>query len=507
MSADTTAKTGFAMLAPALAEEEVSAQESPVRVRIHDASRFEWTTVIPIPEHGRRHYTIEVEFELPSNAVSWTTPWELLQTFTRLDGASDMLPSEDATGDTLRRAALSLTQLLKLARDGFSRHCRAARERPDACEDPRTFEFITLWLDAALQGAREARTKLTQPTALDTPLSTRERELIDEFVSVRLLEMLADADHLLEEVTANRPELAGERGFAGVRRALNAALQDEVTYRRSRRFVSADADSPAALERYVARTAQLKKHFEAVLFLDRETRQVDERVRQWTAVVAAILAGMVAFALQLVLGSRVPPGSHVGSGIIILVIVAGIAYAMRDRIKEAARAWLTGKVYRYHAQRSSFCRVPAHRVGSRDVVVRAREWCNQTTRTMPDPLNPEAGASVPRTLVEYLHSGVVTWSGAIAASGAKSIRHVFRYDLTPLFSRLHDEVKRIPVVEADNHIRFVDAPRRYRVPVTVSLRYDNVVHEQRVTLVLDKRGLRRIEPGADERNGRDLNGS
>jgi hypothetical protein len=484
--------------APTVPAADVSPPEPPIRVRIHDASRLEWTTVIPLPDHGKRPYTIEVELELPTNALSLTTPWEQLQTFTCLDGASAVLPSDDATIDTLRRAAVSLTQQLRHAGQGFERHCRAAAEGAEAVEEGHTRAFLTIWLDAALRLARETRTKLTQSTALDTRLSTRERELIDELVSARLLEMLADADRVLQEVTGSRPGLASEQAFVEVRRSLNEAVRDEVAYRISRRFRGADADSPASLERYLARTAQLKKHFEQVFFLDRETRLVHEPVAQWTAVVAALFAGMLAFALQLVFGGRLLGASRIGSGVVVLAIIAGIAYAMRDRIKEAARAWLTGKVYRYHAQRTSSCRVPGRRVTSRDVVVRAREWCNQTTRTLPDPLSPESGASLSATLVEYMHKGVVAWPVSLAASGAKSIRHVFRYDLSPLFPRLHDELNRVPVIETEGRIRFVDAPRRYRVPLVVRVRYDDQDHEEIFTVVLDKRGLRRVEPGGDD---------
>src|ERR1019366_4851931 len=114
------------------------APELPIRVRIHDASRFEWTTVIALPDHGGRPYTIEVEFELPANAASWSTPWEQLQTFTRLDGASGVLPSADATIDTLRRATVATTQLFRQARQGFERHCRSAAGGKDAMEEGHT---------------------------------------------------------------------------------------------------------------------------------------------------------------------------------------------------------------------------------------------------------------------------------------------------------------------------------------------------------------------------------
>jgi hypothetical protein len=57
-------------------------------------------------------------------------------------------------------------------------------------------------------------------------------------------------------------------------------------------------------------------------------------------------------------------------------------------------------------------------------------------------------------------------------------------------------MKQVPVIEPEDHIRFVDVPRRYRVPLLVRLRYDEQHHEKRVTLVLDKRGLRRVEQEA-----------
>jgi hypothetical protein len=483
---------GAALMMPTV---DVSAPESPIRARIHDASSFEWITVIPLPDHGKLPYTIEVEFEVPASAMSWGTPWERLETFTRLDGASGALPSADATVDILRRAAVAVTQMLMHARRGFDRHCRSFAKDDVAVEQGHTPAFLTIWLNGALRVVREARTKLAQSTALDTPLSTRERELIDELVSAQLLEMLADADRVLQEVTVTRPELARAPAFVGARRSLSEAVRDEAMYRTSRRFVSADASSPASLERYVTQMAQLEAHFEDV-FLDRETRFVDDRLRQSTAIVAALLAGMVAFALELVLRGRLPQASQAASGIAVLVMVTGIVHAMRDRIKEVARAWLTGKVYRYHAQRTSLCRAPGRRPISREPFIVAREWCNHATRTLPDPLNPQLGASLPTTLVEYVQKGVLACPTWLVASGAKGIRHVFRYDLSTVLSQLHDEMKQVPVIEPEDHIRFVDVPRRYRVPLLVRLRYDEQHHEKRVTLVLDKRGLRRVEQEA-----------
>lgn len=65
-----------------------------------------------------------------------------------------------------------------------------------------------------------------------------------------------------------------------------------------------------------------------------------------------------------------------------------------EHIKERGRSWLTGKMVRFQSQRALRCRAPARRLPRRDVVVEAREWCRQTTRSRPDPLHPEAGGVI-----------------------------------------------------------------------------------------------------------------
>jgi hypothetical protein len=122
-----------------------------------------------------------------------------------------VLPSGGPATDTLRRAALSVAQLLDQARHGFERHCRLAAERGDAIEDGHSATSPTTWLDMALRLAREARAKLTRPITLDSASCMRERELVDEFMSVCLFDLLADADRAVKEVTASDHELARRR--------------------------------------------------------------------------------------------------------------------------------------------------------------------------------------------------------------------------------------------------------------------------------------------------------
>jgi hypothetical protein len=460
-----------------------------VQVSIHDSSRFQWQLVLPIPRSGRVHYQVEAEFEIPSNALSGRSPWDLMQGFTRVDGDTGT-SALDGSLNALRQKAVSLARMLERARQGFVRHAQeaiahAGEESHDAHRD------LMIWLDAALRSVSASRAQLAVASPGDSTELSRERSLADEFISVRWLEFLAESQQLLKTALDDQAsigeELRKSLEFADER--LTAALETELAYRQAHRFVSADPSFPDTLEKYVERAGRLKQRFAEVLALDREVYPLDDRVQQWVATFSALVAGMLFFGAQLVL-RHWSIGSQLGSGLAVLVLLGGFAYALRDRLKDIGSAWISGKVYRFHAQRIVLCRLSS----KKDVVVRAREWCNESTTGRPDPLNPESGASRRVTVVHHLHRGKLIANSDIIASGAVRIRHLFRYDLSPLFPRLHDPVKRVPVLDpATRRASFVDAPRRYQLPIHVRATMLDSRTEVQANLIVDKLGIQRLE--------------
>jgi len=462
-----------------------------LQVSVHDSSRFEWQVVLPIPGSGTVPYSIEAEFEIPSNALSGHSPWDLVQGFTRLDADLASVRT-DGSVNSLRQKAVSLARMLDRARKGFARHCHEATGQ-SPCQNPSdAHNYLMTWLDAALGAVASSREQLTVAFPQDSAELSLERALADEFISVRLLEFLADSQQVLSTSKEGElPEVEEVRACLDVaEERLAAAVEAEIAYRRAHGFGLPDPEIPETLEKYVERAGRLKKHFLEVLELAREAYPLDDRVQQWVATFSALVAGMLVFGAQLVLG-QVSTGSRLSSGLAVLVLLAGLAYAARDRMKELGRAWITGKVYRFHAQRVVLCRLAESK---KSLIVRAREWCNETTVVRPDPLNPEGSASRRVTVVHHLHRGHLLANATVATSGAQRIRHVFRYDLSPLFSRLHDPVKRVPVVDpATRHARFVDAPRRYQLPIEVRVSMHHIQREVRANLVVDKLGIRRLE--------------
>jgi hypothetical protein len=471
-------------------------ERARIGLGIRDASRFEWSASLPLPAHGHLSYELDCRFELPW-VGSRLSPWDQLQGLTRLEGPSTISTSEDTTIDALRQRVLALVAMLGRTRVGFTRHCQALAAGELQAE-LLLGDFMTIWFDAALTALADARAGVSRSLAADSPEIRCERALADELVSVRLLDWLADAQRVVDAtargIPAPSPEV--ELALAAVNERLSHALDTEVAYRATRGYPQADPESPALLERYVERSGRLKKHFQDLLVLDRDVRHVNERVQQWLTSAAALFAGALYFIMQLVLARFPGTWSHsVGVGLALLALLGGLTYAIRDRLKELGRAWLTGKVYRYHAQRLVRASVSRDRLSSRDVVVEAREWCNETSIRRPDPLNPESGAVLRLTLVEHLHRGRVMSQAALTASGVQRVKQVFRYDLSALFPSLQDVVKAVPVVDPETHrARFVDAPRRYRIPVRLTLTMNGEQEERAAILVIDKQGIVRLDP-------------
>jgi hypothetical protein len=485
----------------ALSSPELAAVErdADVRLDVHDASRLEWVVSIPLPERGQAAYAIDVELEIPANVFARHAPWEQLQSWTRLDGPADPVPVGFSPSiDALRRGAIAFANKLARASEGFARHCRLAGAVSAAAFTTESLrEGLQLWLGFAAATANEARERLTATAWRDSTEVRRERDLVDEYVSVRLLEALASEERAIAALRESRsPRLPEyEPALADVEAHLGEMLEQEVARRDACGWLHPDPREPASLEGYIERASRLKKHFQEVLFLEREQYQVAERLHNWVAMLVAVVASTWAFAWQIMLTSRAPSSAtRVGSGLFFLAVVAGLIYAVKDRIKEIGRAWISGNVHRFYAQRVARWRAPARRLPGRDLVVRARESFDTSVVRNPDPLAPESGATTASTIVRYVHRGEVYAKEALRDGGVRRVKHVFRYDLSPLFARLDDPVKQVPVLDgATRRVTFTAAPRCYRVPVRLRVRTTEGTREERATLVLHKRGLDRLD--------------
>jgi hypothetical protein len=420
-----------------------------------------------------------------------------VQSWTRLDEPSRApRPRDKITVDDLRRGAVSYGHKIARAGEEFTRHCREADAKPATHASGE--RNLGEWLRVAVQTAKHARGRLCGLNPDDPVEVGEERKLVDEYVSVRVLEALASAERAVQDHRALVPSPCPRRAaqLAEFECSLATVLEGEIAHRAAQGWPVIDPSSPLSLERYLDRASRLKKHFQEVLFLEAHSYQVAERFHNCFAAVVAVLASTWAVVVQRVLTNHARTVSEqLGSGLFALAALAGFVYAIKDRIKELGRAWLSGKVHRLYAQRVVRWRAPAKRGLGRNSLVRARESFLQSTVRRPDPLNPCSGADTTVTIMRYVHRGVIYANPKLASGGVSRVKHIFRYDLSPIFTRLADPVKEIPLLDAASRkVTCTPAPRYYRLPVRLGVRLREAGCDLVGSVMVSKQGLDRFEP-------------
>ena len=466
-----------------------------LKIEAHDASRVEWSIYIPLPhDQSVNEAEVALRLEFPENVYVPHDGWDHLQILARLSSPDEEAPpDEPLTFDGLRRSALGVARRMKLLRESIPRAALAHSLNPMPVA-PALARDVERLLDQAVALLAHARHHLLAARPTDSAELTCERALANEFLSGQLLELLTAAEETCAQMLGH-DALPGYHAVANQLRAhIARALRAELAERDERGQLLPEGDDAEALALFLDRGAQLKKHFQEVLFLEPETRMVDQAVRNWVGAGGAALAFVIYFGLQTLQTS-----AAAGLGLMTLMTVGALAYALKDRAKELTRQWLAGKLSHLYANRLLVLREPARFEPRRNVVMRARESMAQARVSMPDPLNPSAGSTQRAVTILYKQRARVTRLRGPTGGVFERLKIVFRYDLAPILTRLDDSVKRVPVPSPGRPgVRFAEAPRLYRVPMSVSVRSRAGIEKREGVIVLNRRGIARIQPAPEE---------
>lgn len=477
-------------------------EEIDLRLGVHDSSRVEWTASVGLPEpRGARKYELEFTVEIPAHLYSVHIAWDHKQTFTRLQSPNEegQVQVDSSDLDELRRDTLGVAHRLGKLRDEVDRTCAGAAGQLTEALMPTLEGKLTEAITNAVDVVEQMRRCLHAPDAVEgRPEQKLELRLADEYLSHQLLDFLGKAQKSLDEVLLGPSSRLHELEPAWteeLRCLLAEALAEELVHRTSEGYVNPEAQSPRSLARFVERASMLKKHFQDVLFLDVEAYMVDHKLRNWTGIIAASLAA--AFWLSFTL-MPIGPGARASISVGIFCVLSALAYALKDRIKELTRGWLAGRLVRLYGQRSVTLRLPQRLDAHRRTLVEARETFDVLPSTAEDVLNRDIGRTLRVMRLVFCMKCDVHGSQALEDKTINSIKHVFRYDVTPFLSRLDDAVKPVPVLDAERRVRFVQAPKEYRFPVRVVARRPDAPDTAVAgMLVLSKRGIERLEPSSD----------
>jgi hypothetical protein len=470
-----------------------------LRLVAHDSSRLEWTAATGLPAKGEREYLIEFSIEIPANLYKPYDVWDAKQTFTRLQSPSEEgeLSVDRDHLDELRRDTLGVAHRLKTLRASFERDCAGAAAQLTEALHPALENKLTDAVVQAVDVVDEMRRLLDRPfSQVVMPAVRQEWRLSDEFLSHALLDFLGAAQRTIDQVLLGPKSRLRELDVAWaeeLRCLVAEGLAEELVHRRARGWCNPSAESPSELSHFLERGSRLKKHFQDVLYLDVESYMVDMRMRNWTGIVAACLAAAFWLGFTLL---PIGQGTKAGISLGAFAIAFAVSYALKDRIKELTRQWLAGRLVRLYGQRHVTLRLPARIDPSRKIVMKVRESFDSAARTVDDALNQHIGRTQRMQSITFRMRCEAQACPVLARAGIRSVKHVFRYDVSPVLPRLDDATKQVPVLdEKSRRVRFVEAPKEYRLPVRLRAIANKVVlAEEQTVLVVSKRGIERLEP-------------
>ncbi|HWV38206.1 MAG TPA: hypothetical protein VN033_06975 [Vulgatibacter sp.] len=459
---------------------------------------MEWVAELPLSSGKPEEFSLDLSAEIPAHVWTSHDHWERLQLLARLSS-----PAEGPTGiarqlagvDEVRRAALAAARRAKETQARLEKVIFSASSLLSAAASPTLGDDVLLPLRKAVDDLRAMRHELGEPRAGDSEDVARERALTQEFLSNHVIELLSRVESAIgKHLLGPRCRHAEyEADAKRIRATLAKELQEEIAWRTSRSLASPTKDDPWELERYVARVSVLRKHFQGLLFLRVKTQLSDARFRALFGAIAAGFGGLAVFPLALFLtGGHGVAGLSVGlMGVALLV---ALTYGLRERVKDGVRGWLTSRVSRNLGGRFTTMTTTPRLLSKGVELLSARESFFATREHRADPLHPDLGSTLPVVRLRYIMRGVLRPDRRLAGQGCERVKLVFRYDLSPLFARLDDPIKYVPILAEDGaSLRFVEAARCYRVPVRLSLTHGGETATATGTLVTHKLGLERIE--------------
>ena len=310
--------------------------------------------------------------------------------------------------------------------------------------------------------------------------------MIDEHLSLLLEKYLTS---LLQHVDREEQE-------DGYRRIVKTLLKEE-KYREERNYPSRPSrtETEAQLEEYVYREKMLKKYASEVLFFDVHRRNVAKRAEHLLYALAAGIAMVIATGIAFLGQTRF--GSLTTSLFILLVV----GYMLKDRVKDFFRDVLKKKVARRMSDRKSRIRDPKEK----KKIAKVQERSSYVSESkLPEKLRALRNRGYfERTLYAFEEEQILLYSkeSRLDAKRISSLHNriegladINMIDLSPFFRHLSAQYGLVPTIRDKKHVELRRVKRLYHLNMIVAFSSPTEDVARRFRLVVDARGIRRVEP-------------
>lgn len=316
--------------------------------------------------------------------------------------------------------------------------------------------------------------------------------MIDEYLSLVLERYYLWAFQLLGSKRLYRNFIA----------ELERRIKIEMEYRAERGYptVTYPNISEARLEEYVYRSKILKRYVSEVLFfrvrkLD-QGKGIEHLLYAVAAGVAMVLATSLAFFGQ----------SAFGNLSISLFVVLVVGYMLKDRVKELFRDIFSKFIGKYFYDRR--VKVSDPRRGRRLAVVKDKVYFSDSESIPEEILQARNRGSFERSLAKTANESILVYEKMVRLHSG-TLKHIHNRirglaDISIISVRqflryLSVQKREIPLFEDGKIVELKSVQRLYHMNVVVSYQGADISFRDKIRLVVDGKGIRRIEKTENSR--------
>lgn len=332
--------------------------------------------------------------------------------------------------------------------------------------------------------------------------SSKEQRLFARYLHHCHLNLLA---RTLDELTRIQHE-------SNLNKKLNQLFQDQISIvqkyiRQEHEFkvrffsptIDSDLSDPSKSAEALLALSQLKKYFQANMYVDISRKQVVKRFTEPLAALAAASAGAIAVLVQQF--SMKPMLVSVGSTGIAVAGCGVALYVLRDRLKDKGKTVLKNKVSKFLPDEEQELVANERQIG------RIREWFSTTQKSkVPSKIRSLRHKSTISKAEKHLHEEVVQLRRTIALNHKKQsesapsnldLQEVLRINFSRYLPYMDDAEKYVPVLDADGNLNKVAVRKEYHFHVCLEAKFfDRGQRKGRFRglyrIVVDKAGIKDV---------------
>ena len=315
-------------------------------------------------------------------------------------------------------------------------------------------------------------------------------DYLDEYLSLTLEYYLTV---LLDHIDHANPQGPAE---AVSRRAIAQAITREQDIRQTTPYAP-DTASPAGNETFLYRRGLLKKFVMSVLFLDirkeRENRAAD--------LFAAIAAGI---ATLFATGAAIATQRWYTLNSLPFIAAVALSYILKDRMKDWVKHYFAAKLTRWLWDYNVRIEDPTKGVK----IGRCREaFCFLGQHLVPPEVyRRRHDNAVDGIELEFRSESIIRYEKDVQLQGKTigalhprlhEINDIIRFNISSFLTRADDPVRAVRWFDAEhNRVATVESPKLYHINIVFVLRSHTGKRPsriERVRIILDKTGIKRIE--------------